>query len=145
MLRPMRATQRLAGIFIITILVPGLILGFFGLRALRQEKGLADQQIRERLTAAAESIGSRLEFEFSEWRQTADRVAQSGPANREAWPDRLRRAAEAPGAAVLLYRNGQRIESLPRGQLLYELSEAPGLSDASATSPLIAQAESLEL
>jgi signal transduction histidine kinase len=140
----MPATQRLAGIFIITILAPGLILGFFGLRALRQEKGLAGQQIRERLAAAAESIGRRLEFELREWRQTVDRIAQSGPANREAWPDRLRMAADAPGAAVVLYRDGQRIESLPPRQLLYDLYEAPDRSNASAPAPLIAQAEWLE-
>ena len=141
MLRPMPATQRLASIFIITILTPGLILGFFGLRALRQEKGLADQQIRERLATAAERIGRRLESEFREWRRVADQLAESGPANREAWPDQLRTAAEVPGAAVVVYRSGQRIKSLPPGQLSYELSEALALSNANAPSPLIAQAE----
>src|SRR5215471_11704924 len=119
MIRPMRASQRLVGIFIITILAPGLILGFFGLRALVQEKGLADQQIRERLAAAAESIGRKLELEIREWQDAVNRLALTGPSNREAWPDRLRAAADVPGAAVVLYQNGHRIESLPSGQLLY--------------------------
>src|SRR5262249_34990766 len=128
MFRPIRATQRLVGIFTVTILAPGLILSFFGLRAFRQERALADQQIRERLNGAAESIGRRLEFEFRKWQDAADRLAQTDPTNRDAWPDALRTAVGQPGAAVVLYRSGQRIESLPARQLLYELSQATSSS-----------------
>src|SRR4051794_21743491 len=101
MFRPMQAAQRLIGIFIITILAPGLILGFFGLRALRQERSLSNQQIRERLNGVAENLGHRVEFDLSEWQHVADRLAESGPENREGWPDRLRMAADLPGAAVV--------------------------------------------
>ena len=45
-LRPAQATYRLLLIFVVTILVPGLVLGFLGLRALLQERQLADQQVR---------------------------------------------------------------------------------------------------
>jgi len=132
----------LAGIFIVTILTPGLILGIFGWRALQQERKLANQEIRERLNAAAEDIGRRLEFDLKEWQRTADRLAQD-PANRESWPESLRHAVDSTGGAVVLYRNGRRIESQPRGQVLYELSELPPL-EATPVSPLIEQAESLE-
>src|SRR5262245_44556202 len=104
MFRRMPATQRLVGIFIISILAPGLILAFFGLRALRQERGLADQQIRYRLASAAETIGGRLELQLKEWQLAADRLAQSEPTNREAWPEQLRTAAGIAGGAVVLYR-----------------------------------------
>jgi len=144
MLRPIRATQRLAAIFIVTILTPGLILGIFGWRALRQEKKIADQEIRERLNAAAEDIGRRLEFDFKEWQHAADRLVQGDPANRESWPELLRRAADSTGAAVVLYRNGMRIESLPQGEVLYDLSE-PSPFKSAPVSPLIEQAESLEI
>jgi signal transduction histidine kinase len=144
MFHRMRATQRLVGIFTITILVPGVILAFFGLRALRQERAVAEQQIRERLNGAAETAGRRLELEFKEWQLAADRLAQSDPANRDAWPSQLRAASEQTGVAVVLYRNGNRIESLPPGQLSYELSDEIGVH-ADSPAPLLAQAESLEL
>jgi hypothetical protein len=144
MFRPIRATQRLVSIFSVTILVPGLILGFFGLRALRQEKVLADQQIRERVNGAAESIGRELEFELRKWQDAADRLAQADLSDRDAWPENLHRAAGEPGAAVVLYRNGHRIESLPPRQLLYDLSEEPVLRNEDPAAPLVAQAESLE-
>jgi signal transduction histidine kinase len=145
MFRPIRVTQRLVGIFVVTILVPGLILGFFAVRALRQEKALADQQVHERLNGAAESIGHRLEFELRKWQDIADRLAQTDPAQQAAWPDSVRASVENPGVAVVLYRTGQRIESLPRRQLLYELSDLPSLSTPISPPPLIVQAESLEV
>jgi signal transduction histidine kinase/tetratricopeptide (TPR) repeat protein len=145
MRRPMRATKRLLAIFIITILAPGLILGFFGLRAFRQEKRLAEQQIRERLAVAAESMGRLLDLELRSWQQAAGELARAGPANRDTWPERLRRTLAEPGAAVVLFRNGDRVESLPAGQLLYALSEDPDPSSTTnALSPLIVRAEALE-
>jgi signal transduction histidine kinase len=140
----MRPTQRLVGIFIITILAPSLILGFFAVKALRQERELADQQLRERLTLAAEGIGRRLEVELSEWQLAADRIAHGGAANREKWPDRLRAISATPGGAVVLYRNGTRIETLPPGQVLYELSQPPDRQNTT-TPALMTQAESFEL
>jgi len=118
MLRPIRATQRLALIFIVTILTPGLILGIFAWRALLQERKLADQEIRERLNAAADEIGRRLEFDLKEWQRTVDQLAHGDPANRESWPELLRHAADSPGGAVVLYRNGGRIVCQPQGQVL---------------------------
>jgi len=144
MLRRKRPTQRLIGIFLITILAPGLILGFFGVRALRQERALADQQILERLNVAAETVGLRLELEFREGQQLADRLAEGNPANREAWPDRLRSAVEVTGGAAVLYRSAKGLETLPPQQLLYELSAGTEPATANTRSPLIAQAESLE-
>ncbi len=85
MIRPMRASERLVGIFIITSLAPGLILGVLGPRALLQEKERADQQIRERLSTAAESGVRRLELEFGESQDTVNRLALTSPSNREAW------------------------------------------------------------
>ena len=45
--RPTHATDRLPLIFAVTILVPGLVLGFLGLIALLQERQLADLRAQE--------------------------------------------------------------------------------------------------
>lgn len=75
-LRSIRASQRLLVIFFATILAPGLILGSFGVRALMQERRLADRQILERLDAVAENAGRRLELELKDWQQAADALAR---------------------------------------------------------------------
>ena len=97
-LGPRRATHRLALIFAGTVVAPGLILSFFGLRALMQERVLADQQIQERLTGVAETTGRRLELELREWQQAATELARTDTTDPTLWPDRVRQATSEPGA-----------------------------------------------
>ncbi len=127
-----------------TILVPGLLLSSFGLRALIQERRLADQQIHEKLAAAAEGAARRLEFELLEWQQAADRLAQSDVTNTARWPARVRAAVEEPGSAVVLSGDRRRAQALPPGHLLYSLSPA-AVGPTRQPSSLLAEAESREL
>ena len=100
--RPGHATHRLPLIFAVTILVPGLVLGFLGLRALLQERQLAEQQVRERVAVIAESTGRQLELDLRDWQQAAEQISLMGPADPARWPDRVRLAMAQPGGAVLL-------------------------------------------
>ncbi|MBI4472554.1 MAG: hypothetical protein HY646_07785, partial [Acidobacteria bacterium] len=146
--RPIRATHRLLLIFAITILAPGLILGSFGLRALMQERRLADQQIREKLAALAESTGRRLELELRDWQQAVDQLARAGPTNRALWPERVRLIVSEPGAGVVLMGGREHLQVLPAGRLLYELPPLSPIRDSARSKPpsaLMIQAESLEL
>jgi hypothetical protein len=60
------------------ILLPGVVLAMLGLRALRQERRLADQQIHESFEAAAARAGADLEREFRRWQDAVQAIAE-GP------------------------------------------------------------------
>ena len=144
-LRPAHATYRLLLVFAVTILVPGLVLGFLGLRALLQERQLAEQQVREQLAVIAESTGRQLELDLRDWQQAAEQIALMGPTDPARWPDRVRLAVTEPGGAVLLAGSQARPDVLPAGQLLYAMSPVPRTSPAEPPSPLVTRAETLEL
>ena len=144
-LRPAQAPRRLLVIFAVTILVPGLVLGFLGLRALLQERQLADQQVREQLAVIAESTGRQLELDLRDWQQAAEQLALVGPTDPARWPDRVRLAVTEPGGAVLLTGRQARPDVLPAGQLLYAMSSVPRTSPAEPPSSLVTRAERLEL
>ena len=143
--RPTHTTHRLLLIFAVTILVPGLVLGFLGLRALLQERQLAEQQVREQLAVIAESTGRQLELDLRDWQQAAEQIALMGPTDPARWPDRVRLAVTEPGGAILLAGTQARPDVLPAGQLLYAMSPVPRTSPAEPPSSLVTRAETLEL
>ena len=142
----MRPPHRLLLIFASTILVPGILLAFFGLRALVQESRLVDQQIRERLQGAGQTAARRLERELSEWQQAIDQLGQSGATDPALWPARVRLATQEPGSAVVLLGEKDRVQAFPAGQLPYILSPAPAASSpVGPRPPFWPQAELAEL
>ena len=145
-MRRQGTTHRLLLIFAATILTPGMLLGFFGLRALIQERRLAEQQIRDRLQASAETLGRLVELEFLTWQQGLDETKHTSATDPASWPARVRRAVEEPGSsAVVLLAEGKRVWAMPPGRVLYNLSPVPNRSVARQPWPLEAEAESLEL
>ena len=139
------ATHRLVLVFVASILVPGVVLGVFGLRALIQEKRLADQQQREAVEAAAEAALQRLVEQFAAWNRALDQLASTARAS-SGWPERVRAATAEPGSAVVLVGQPGQVEALPPGQLPYPLSPAGSEPRARPpATPLWTEAESSEL
>jgi len=62
----LRSESGLPAVFGLTILLPGLLLTVFGVRALVQERRFAQQQIRERLDTAAQIAVRDLERDLHE-------------------------------------------------------------------------------
>lgn len=143
--RRMRPARRLLLIFCLAILTPGLILGFFGGRALIQEGVLLEDQIQRRLDDAAGEAGRQLDSELREWQQAVDDIARSQTEDPARWPERVRRAIAAPGGGVILLGSRDRVHAVPRQQLLYRVSSPDGSQAASISSPSLAQAELLEV
>ena len=143
--RHTHATDRLPLIFAVTILVPGLVLGVLSLRALLQERQLADQQVREQLAVIAESTGRQLELDLREWQQAVEQIALMGPTDPAHWPERVRLAVTEPGGAIVLAGRQARPDVLPAGHLLYAMSPIPRASPADPPSSLVTRAETLEL
>lgn len=139
----LRAPQRWLVVFAATVVGPALLLGFFGVRALIQERDFVRRQMRERMRAAAEAMGRRAELEFAAWQQAIDQVALAGVASPERWPDRIRKAVGGALSAVVLTESASLVEAIPAANLLYRIGPPP--PNRLPISPLLIEAESLEL
>ena len=132
-------------VFALTILLPGTVLAVFAVRALLQERRLADQQIRERLDRAAELAVRDVEGELREW-QIALETLRRNPSAHPTLPDRLRRSLEEPGAAVIVFLGATEPRFWPERQLLYQPRQsARGVPLQTSPAGRLAEAESLEL
>lgn len=139
-------SQRLVGVFILFILLPGTFLGVFALGVLRQESQLSRQRTRERLEKTAGEIGRDLDAEFQRWTDAVRTAAGVKTFDAGSFPDIVRQALLEPGGGVYLAASDKGLEAFPAGALLYAL---PGIA-ASRTSPSrfpsgLAEAESLEM
>jgi len=139
-------SQRLVGVFILFILLPGAFLGVFALRVLRQEGQLARQRTRELLERTAGEIGRDMNSEFRRWTDAARTAAVAKIFDAATFPDIVRLALLEPGGGVYLTTSEGGLQAFPAGALLYAL---PGMAP-SRTSPSrfpagLAEAESLEI
>jgi len=139
-------SQRLVGVFVLFILLPGAFLGIFALRVLRQEGQLARQRTREQLERTAEEIGRDLDSEFRLWTDVVRTAAGVKKFDAGSFPEIVRLALLEPGGGVYLAASDKGLEAFPAGALLYVL---PGMAP-SRTSPTrfpagLAEAESLEM
>jgi signal transduction histidine kinase/tetratricopeptide (TPR) repeat protein len=141
-------------VFLATIVFPSILLAVFGLRALRQERWLVDQQIRQRLERATEAAAQSLEQELSEWEKELEQVGQPPAGESPMLPERIGRAVGEPGAAALVVYDGREWRASPPGQLLYAAAPKWGPARPPGRLPAIAEeaiprafakAESLEL
>jgi signal transduction histidine kinase len=139
-------SQRLVGVFLVFILLPGTFLGVFALRVLRQEGQLVSQRTRERLERIAKEIGRDLDSEFSRWEETARLAAREGMLAADSFPEIIRQALEQPGGGVLLSKSEEGLETFPASALLYVLANGPAPRTlASRLSAGLVEAESLEI
>ncbi len=137
--------HRLTAVFVICLLVPGVTLAILGLRALRQERQLADQQIRESLEGAAARAGTELEREFRQWQEAVRLISANRLKGLDGLPEKVRSTIKTPGNAVIIWNSRGGLQALPPKQLLY----VPGLLEdlpqsAPPLSSSLIQAEELE-
>jgi hypothetical protein len=109
--------------FILTILVPGFLLAIFGVRALLQERRLAEQQLHNRLEHSAELTTRALADQFSKLQRLVD--------------DGLKyeRALDSPvGSWAYVESDGSNLRVLQENVLPYELSATAPLGKAQPPS-----------
>jgi pentatricopeptide repeat protein len=136
----------LAVVFLFFILLPGVVLGVFALRTLRQEGRLAQQQIQERLERITSQVGRDLALQFNQWQTALQSIAREGMADPGSWPETVRLAVETPGSGVVVSLDGKQLQAFPSSQLLYLLTTAPAtIRPQVLLPPSVGQAESLEL
>jgi signal transduction histidine kinase len=139
-------SQRLVGVFVLFILLPGAFLSVFALRVLRQEGQLARQRTRERLERTAEEIGRDLNSEFRRWTDAARTAAGEKTFDPGSFPDIVRLALLEPGGGVYLTLSEKRLEAFPAGALLYvSPAMVPARTSPSRFPAGLAEAESLEI
>jgi signal transduction histidine kinase len=138
-------SQRLIGVFVLFILLPGAILGVFALRVLRQEGQLTRQRTRERLERAAEEIGRDLDSEFRRWTDAVRSAAGERTFDASSFPEIVRQALEEPGGGVFLSVSDKGPDAFPAGALMYvSPSPAPARTPPGQSPAGLAEAESLE-
>lgn len=141
------AGQRLVGVFGLFILLPGVLLAAFGLRALKQEGQIARQRAHEEMEKTAAEIGRDLEAEFERWTD-AVREAVSPPIRLDpsAFPQPIGQALAMPGGGVVLAGSGEGPVIHPPGAILYlPPGFAPGRIPTVWNSRGLASVEALEL
>ncbi|MBW1902280.1 MAG: HAMP domain-containing histidine kinase [Deltaproteobacteria bacterium] len=139
-------SQRLVGVFLIFILLPGTFFGVFALRVLRQERQLVRQRTHERLERIAKEIGRNLDSEFQRWEETVRLAVREGTLDTSFFPEIIQQALEQPGCGVLLSLSEEGLETFPAGALLYVLPSVPAPQTLSNRLPVnFVEAESLEI
>lgn len=139
-------SQRLIGVFLVFILLPGMFLGVFALRALRQEGQLVKQDMRERLERVANEIGRDLTSEFQWWEEIVRLSAREETLDTDSFPEVIRKAFEQPGGGVLLSMSEEELKTFPSGALLYVFTNAPAPRILANSPPAnFVDAESLEI
>ena len=139
-------SQRLIGVFVLFILLPGAFLGGLAFRALRQEGQLAGQRIRESLERTAEEIGLYLDAEFRRWSDAVRSAPKEKIISADSFPKIAGQAFAEPGGGIFLSVTGGDLETFPSGALLYRPSGVPRpQAAASRPSAALAEAESLEI
>ena len=141
-----RPNQRLIGVFFLFILLPGMFLGYFAFRVLRQEGQLVKQRTRERMERVAKGIGDDLASECGLWEETIQQTAQEGMLDADSFPEVIQEVLKQPGGGVLLARSENGIQTFPSSALLYAFANVstPGIHDWRTPAALI-RAESLEI
>lgn len=141
----LRSGSGLPAVFGLTILLPGLLLTVFGVRALVQERRFAQQQIRERLDAVAQLAVRDLERDLHEWQAALDRIGQEGAEAMDALPARVRASLEQPGAAAVVFVGAGAQRVWPERQALYQVAPPPVALESAPLDRALSDAESVEL
>jgi len=139
-------SRRLVGVFLVFILLPGIVLGFFALRTLRQEDRLVQQQIQERLERFATLISRDLDLHFIQCQKALQSTTGETLAESRSWPDIAVEAMEIPGSGVIVWLEGETLQAYPTDQLLYiPENTSPVITSQEPFPPSFVQAEHLEL
>src|SRR5512144_1310810 len=106
--------RRLAFVFLLTMVVPGMWLAFFGLRTIIQEQRIERQQARERLVRALEIAERQLSKVLE---QCVENVSKAATAESPA-------GLEAALRAGAVYFRPQPPRAFPPGSILYSVGNA---------------------
>ena len=116
---PSRPGRRLVAVFAVFVLLPGVVLGVFALKALRQETLLAQTQVRQRLQSVADQTGRDVARDFRQWQEALVSIVRQKSADTGSLPETVRQAVGSPGSGVVVRLDEQSLNALPPGQLLY--------------------------
>ncbi len=128
------------------VLLPGIVLAWFGLRSLQHERVVAGEEARLRLDAVARQGASTLERELRRWREvTSELAAAPTAADLGRAFDRVAGGAAVTGP-ILVGLDGSGLRVIPRERLLYDLAESDSADVRAPRLPEgFAAAEAMEL
>ena len=147
--RPQRTTatpRRTLVLFALAVILPGVLLTALGIVTVRQDRSLADQQLRERRDVLADRAAASLETELRGWHAAlAELPLDAGP-NTAGFPPLIRTALERSDLAVCVTRGPAGTLGWPDRRLLYDIDGSRGGGQAPRPlPPALVAAERIEL
>jgi signal transduction histidine kinase len=140
-----RPGRHLLALFGLTILLPGLLLAVFAVRAMVQERRFAEQQLRDRLERAADAAARDLERDVRAWHAALDGPVK-GRANLDSLPPLLREALVLPGSGAVVTVAAGHAVVWPDEQILYAATAPVSAPPSKSTlTGIIAAGERAEL
>jgi tetratricopeptide (TPR) repeat protein len=143
LLRGGRPGQGILLTFVAAVLLPGVLLAAFGVRAFVLERRAVDQEVRARLDRAAGIAANAVERALADWTTAVERVALDPAQTVAAWPASLGTFAADEDVGVIVVLARAKPSVWPARRLLYQ--PAPDEAPTVPRSPRLAEAEVLEL
>jgi len=137
-------SRRTLVLFALAVILPGLLLTTLGIVTVRQDRSLADQQVRERRDVLADRAVAAVETELRGWGVALAALPLDSSPQPTDFPPLIRTALERSESAVVVARAPGGTRAWPARRLLYD---ADGLAPATPPSlpPALAAAERIEL
>jgi signal transduction histidine kinase len=139
-------SRRTLVLFALAVILPGFVLTALGIVTLRQDRSLADQQVRERRDVLADRAVASLETELRGWTSALAAFppdSTPAPANL---PPLIRAALERSELAVFVANGPAGTRAWPARRLLYDVDvSSSGAGTPRPLTPALAAAERLEL
>ena len=122
--RPQRTTatsRRTLVLFALAVILPGLLLTALGIVTVRQDRSLADQQLRERRDVLADRAAASLETELRGWQAALAALPLDSSPDTAGFPPLIRTALERSDLAVCVTRGPSGTRAWPARRLLYDV------------------------
>jgi len=136
--------QRTLVLFALAVVLPGLLLTALGVVTLRQDRSLADQQVRERRDVLADRVVAALETELRRWDTALAALPLDSDRAAAAFPALLRTALERSTLTVCVVTGPAGTRAWPARRLLYDVGD-PGAAKPRSLPPALVAAERIEL
>lgn len=137
-----RISSRLIRVFALTIVLPGGLLAFAGVRALVQDRAAAEAAIEQRITDAGERVARAVDRELASWRDSIG--SHAGSFDPARLPAALREAATGHGHLAIVTVGSSRTDVWPEREVAFAPTTILTTAAPPATAALLA-AEAAEL
>jgi len=139
-------SRRTLVLFALAVILPGFVLSALGIVTLRQDRSLADQQVRERRDVLADRAVALLETQLRGWTSALAAFPPDSNPDPASFPPLIRAALERSDLAVYVANGPAGTRAWPARRLLYDVDvSSAGGPTPRPLPPALVAAEHIEL